>query len=139
MNYSSYRTAMQSDFLEGMQPSGEWEMATIFKTNARPKSLIPFDRAVTAKSGKDGSISSSMIVALRDFCVTRGDTCPYSHVTRALYRQTAACFGTTRGTGSYRASAKTAKLDPGSSVTESLSSLAYAGERRKRTVLLSTV
>ena len=52
MNYSSYRTTMRTDFLEGMQPSGEWEMATIFKTNVKPNCLVPFDKAVTAKSGE---------------------------------------------------------------------------------------
>lgn len=43
---------MRTDFLEGMQPSGDWEMATIFRTNAKPNSLIPFDKAVTSKSGE---------------------------------------------------------------------------------------
>ena len=32
-----------------MYPSGEWDFATIFRSNAYPKLLIPFDKAVSAK------------------------------------------------------------------------------------------
>lgn len=40
---------MKSDLIEGMQPSGKWDLATIFRSNACPESLIPFNRAVSSK------------------------------------------------------------------------------------------
>jgi hypothetical protein len=50
LNYESYRTSMKSYLIEGIQPSGQWGMPTIFRSNANPNLLIPFDKAV---SGKD--------------------------------------------------------------------------------------
>lgn len=47
MNYDSYRTAMKADFLYGMEPSGEWDIPTIHRSNAKPNLLIPFDKAVS--------------------------------------------------------------------------------------------
>lgn len=49
LNYESYRTSMRSDFIEGMKPAGQWEFPTIYRTNACPSSLIPFDKAVPSK------------------------------------------------------------------------------------------
>lgn len=49
MNYDSYRTVMRPDLLDGMEPSGKWELATIRRTNAKPDILIPFDKAVSSK------------------------------------------------------------------------------------------
>ncbi len=49
MNYDSYRTTMRADLIDGMQPSGEWEFSLIRKSNACPKRLVAFDRAVTSK------------------------------------------------------------------------------------------
>lgn len=40
---------MRSDFIEGMKPAGQWEFPTIYRTNACPSSLIPFDKAVPSK------------------------------------------------------------------------------------------
>lgn len=49
MNYDSYRSALRSDLLYGMQPSGDWDIATIFRSNARPDFLIPFDKSLSVK------------------------------------------------------------------------------------------
>lgn len=49
MNYDSYRSALRADLLEGIRPSGDWDIATIFRSNANPKLLVPFDKAVSAK------------------------------------------------------------------------------------------
>ena len=49
MNYESYRSVMKTDLIEGMQPSGEWELATIFRTDLRPNRLIPFNKAISTK------------------------------------------------------------------------------------------
>ena len=40
---------MKTDFLTGLKPSGEWEMATIFRSNAKPELLIPFDKAIGSR------------------------------------------------------------------------------------------
>ena len=53
MNYDSYRSAMRTDLIEGMQPSGEWELATIYRSNSKPDRLIPFDKAISS-SETDG-------------------------------------------------------------------------------------
>lgn len=50
MNYDSYRTIMKTDLINGMQTSGKWELATIYKTNAYPKNLISFDNAICNKN-----------------------------------------------------------------------------------------
>lgn len=44
---------MKTDFLQGAQPSGKWEIPTIFKSNAKPNKIIPFDKAVSAGSGNE--------------------------------------------------------------------------------------
>jgi hypothetical protein len=49
LNYNSYRAVMHVDFLEGMQPAGKWELATLFRVNSRPERLIAFDKAVSSK------------------------------------------------------------------------------------------
>lgn len=49
MNYDSYRTVMKTDLIEGMQPSGEWGLATIHRTNAKPSRLVPFDKAISSR------------------------------------------------------------------------------------------
>ncbi len=40
---------MKSDFIEGMKPAGLWELPTIYRTNACPSLLVPFDKAVPSK------------------------------------------------------------------------------------------
>lgn len=52
MNYDSYRSTLRADLLDGIHPSGEWDIATIFRSNANPKLLIPFDKAVSTKKKK---------------------------------------------------------------------------------------
>ena len=49
MNYDSYRTSMRSDLLVGLEPAGDWQLATIHRSNSRPSTLVPFDKAVSAK------------------------------------------------------------------------------------------
>ena len=43
---------MKSYLIEGIQPSGQWELPTILRSNANPSLLIPFDKAVTNKDHK---------------------------------------------------------------------------------------
>ena len=52
MNYKTYRTSMRSYLIEGIQPSGQLGLPTIFRSNASPSSLIPFDKAVASKDCK---------------------------------------------------------------------------------------
>lgn len=49
MNYDSYRTSMRSDLLIGLEPSGDWQLATIHRSNSKPSALVPFDKAVSLK------------------------------------------------------------------------------------------
>lgn len=49
MNYESYRSSLRSDFIYGMRPSGKWGLPTIFRTNANPEKLVPFDKAVSSR------------------------------------------------------------------------------------------
>ena len=50
MNYETYRTVIHTDLLTGMIPSGEWDIPSILPTNACPKMLIPFDKAMSANT-----------------------------------------------------------------------------------------
>lgn len=50
MNYDSYCTTMKTDFLYGMEPSGKWEVPKILKSNAKPESLISFDKAISSRN-----------------------------------------------------------------------------------------
>lgn len=49
MNYDSYRTVMKVDLLQGSRPSGNWDIPTIYRSNAKPSSLISFDEALLLK------------------------------------------------------------------------------------------
>lgn len=49
MNYESYRRSMKTDLIEGLKPSGGWEIATIFRSNAKPERLIPFNKAISSR------------------------------------------------------------------------------------------
>lgn len=49
MNYDSYRTVMKTDLINGIEPSGKWELATIHRSNSKPERLIPFDKAISTK------------------------------------------------------------------------------------------
>lgn len=43
---------MKSYLIEGIQPSGQWELPTIQRSNANPSSLVPFDKAIAKKDCK---------------------------------------------------------------------------------------
>lgn len=49
MNFDSYKGVFNIDLLDGMIPSGDMDIPTILRTDAHPKSLISFDKAVQAK------------------------------------------------------------------------------------------
>lgn len=61
LDYDSYRNPMRSDLLMGLEPSGDWQLATIHRSNSLPSALVPFDKAVSSNSRQAGYTSSSMI------------------------------------------------------------------------------
>ena len=49
MIYDTYRGVFNLDLLEGIVPSGPMGIPTVFRTDAVPSELIPFDKAVSSK------------------------------------------------------------------------------------------
>lgn len=49
MKYDSYRGVFNLDLLEGIVPSGLMGIPTVFRTDAVPSDLTPFDKAVSSR------------------------------------------------------------------------------------------